>query len=324
MTDLSVLVPSYRRPDDLRRCLEALCCQYLAPVQVIVVARDVDKSSHLVAQAFAERLPLEIVKVNEPGVVHALNTGLLSVKAEIVAITDDDAAPHSDWLARIAAHFEADSRIGGVGGRDWVHTPDGTVVDGQRRMVGRVQWFGRIVGNHHLGVGPAREVDILKGVNMSFRRTAMEGLRFDTCLRGMGAQVHNEMGFSLAVKRRGWKLMYDPEVAVDHYPAPRMDFDQRGVFHPDATENAAFNWMWVTQTQLIGGRRWMSRQWQVWVGDASAMGYIHFFRALLRANPLARAKYRAAKRGRELAISLLRVLNSVQKLPELGGKQRVN
>jgi cellulose synthase/poly-beta-1,6-N-acetylglucosamine synthase-like glycosyltransferase len=303
---ISVLVPSYRRPDDLRRCLEALCGQHSAPVQVLVVARDVDESTHLVAQTFAGRLPLELVIVSEPGQVHALNAGLLRVKGEIVAITDDDAAPHSDWLARIAAHFEADSRIGGVGGRDWVHSPDGTVVDGQQRVVGRVQWFGRIVGNHHVGTGPAREADILKGANMSFRLAAIEGLRFDTRLRGRGAQVHNDLCFSLAVKRRGWKLIYDPAVVVDHYPAARFDTDQRGAFDPEAVENAAFNLMWATQTQLTGWRRFATRQWSAWIGQPVEPGYLRAIPAWIKGDAQLHARFAAAHRGRRKSIHNLR------------------
>lgn len=298
MTDVNVLVPSYRRPDDLRRCLEALCSQQLRPAQVIVVARDVDESTHRVAQAFADRLPLEIVKVSEPGQVHALNAGLLRIGGGIVAITDDDAAPHHDWLARIVAHFEADSRIGGVGGRDWVHTPDGAVVNGKKAKVGRVQWFGRIVGNHHIGTGPAREVDILKGANMSFRLATIKGLRFDTSLHGQGAQVNNDMCFSLAVKRRGWKLMYDPAVAVDHYPAQREDIDQRGVFHPEATENVAFNLMWATQTHLTGWRRFATRQWQNWIGTPGEPGFLRIIPAWIRGETYLLARFDAARRGR--------------------------
>ncbi len=306
MTTISVLVPSYRRPDDLRRCLEALCGQRLTPVQVVVVARDVDEATQLVAQAFADRLPLEIVKVSEPGQVHALNAGLLRVKGEIVAITDDDAAPHSDWLARIVAHFDADSRIGGVGGRDWVHTPDDAVVDGKKAMVGRVQWSGRIVGNHHIGTGPAREVDIFKGANMSFRVEAIEGLRFDTSLHGQGAQVHNDMCFSLAVRRHGWKLIYDPTVAVDHYPAARSDADQRGAFDPEAVEHAAFNLMWTTQTQLTGWRRFATRQWQNWIGTPGEPGFLRAFQAWIKQDAELHARFVSARRGRRGSIEDLR------------------
>ena len=305
MLTTSVLVPSYRRPDDLRRCLEALCNQHAGPAQMIVVARDVDEATHLVVHAFADRLPLELVIVSESGQIQALNAGLLRVKGEIVAITDDDAAPHSDWLARIVAHFDADSRIGGVGGRDWVHKPDGTVVDDQQRLVGRVQWFGRIVGNHHVGIGPAREVDILKGANMSFRRAAINGLCFEAHLRGQGAQVHNDMCFSLAVKRRGWKLIYDPAVAVDHYPAPRSDTDQRGAFYSEAVENAAFNLMWATKTQMSGWKKYATGYWQIWIGLQGAPGFLRGTLPWIRGDLHFRRLAASAHRGRRYAIQKL-------------------
>jgi cellulose synthase/poly-beta-1,6-N-acetylglucosamine synthase-like glycosyltransferase len=269
----------------------------------VVVARDADEPTHLIARAFSDRLPLELVLVTEPGTVHALNAGLPRVKGGFVAITDDDAAPHRDWLMRIATHFGADDRIGGVGGRDWVHMPDGAVVEGERRLVGRVQWFGRIVGNHHLGVGRPREVDIFKGANMSFRRAAIEGLHFDIHLRGLGAQPHNDLYISLAVKKNGWKLIYDPAVAVDHYPAARFDVDQRGVFHPEATENSAYNLMWATQTQLAGWRRLATRYWQFWIGQGlGEPGYLRMIQVWRRRERHLLERLAAAQQGRRNSI----------------------
>ena len=57
---------------------------------------------------------------------------------------------------------------------------------------------------------------------MSFRRGAVEGIRFDERLRGTRAQQRADCAFCLVVKRAGWRLIYDPAVAVDHYPAPRL------------------------------------------------------------------------------------------------------
>ncbi|MET5013076.1 glycosyltransferase family 2 protein, partial [Burkholderia pseudomallei] len=74
----------------------------------------------------------------------------------------------------------------------------------------------------HLGVGGAREVAPLTGANMSYRRTAIEGLRFDTRLRGAGAQTHIDTSFSMWGKRGGWKRVCVPAVAVDPYPAGRF------------------------------------------------------------------------------------------------------
>lgn len=301
MYKITTVIPTYKRPRELRRCLSSVGAQLHRADQVIIVVKHDDAPTQATLHDFQSRLPLTIVTVTQPGQVHALNAGLDAADGDVVAITDDDAAPRPDWLARIAAHFAADPDLGGLGGRDWVHQPDGRLEDGGRRRVGKVQWFGRIIGNHHLGVGGPRVVDLLKGANMSYRRTAIAGLRFDARLRGQGAQVHNDMAFSMAVKRRGWKLVYDPAVAVDHYLAPRADIDQRGVFHPEATENAAFNLLCATQTQLTGWKRWSTRQWQVWVGTSGEPGSLAYLRAATTGGRHAKERYAAARRGRGTA-----------------------
>jgi cellulose synthase/poly-beta-1,6-N-acetylglucosamine synthase-like glycosyltransferase len=219
---ISVVIPTYCRPKDLQHCLDALKKQARPPDEVLVVVRDNDaKTWAMLEDISLGHLTLRAVAVTTPGYAAALNAGLDATRGDIITITDDDTAPRPDWLARIENHFQADPRVGGVGGRDWVREGD-RVHDEARVVVGKVQWFGRMVGNHHLGVGPPREVDILKGANMSFRRAAVEGIRVDERLRGTGAQPRADYAFCLVVKRAGWRLIYDPAVAVDHYAAPRL------------------------------------------------------------------------------------------------------
>ncbi|MEL6163750.1 MAG: glycosyltransferase family 2 protein, partial [Cyanobacteria bacterium J06628_3] len=220
---IAVIIPTYRRSQDLARCLEALQNLTRPADEVIVVVRDTDTQTWSFLQTFdTKNLPLRTATVTVTGVVAAMNAGLDEASTDIVAFTDDDAAPHPDWLARIESHYLADDCVGGVGGRDWVyHGSD--LEDGNSRTVGQVSWFGRVVGNHHIGAGEAREVDVLKGVNMSFRRAAIQDWHFDGRMKGTGAQVHFELAFSLKLKRAGWKLIYDPQVAVNHYPAKRFD-----------------------------------------------------------------------------------------------------
>jgi glycosyltransferase involved in cell wall biosynthesis len=52
----------------------------------------------------------------------------------------------------------------------------------------------------------------------------------DRRLRGLGAQFHNDLGFCLEVRRRGWRLVYDPGVSVDHFLGGRHNYDQRNAF----------------------------------------------------------------------------------------------
>ena len=163
---ISVIVPTYHRPKDLARCLEALQKQNRQPDEVLVTVRDTDTETWTLFASFnPQLLPLSIIKVtvSVPGVVAAMNAGMDAACGDIIAFTDDDATPHTDWLERIEAHFLSDSNIGGVGGRDWVY--HGTQLEeGEREVVGQVQWFVRVIGGHHLGVGEARQVDVLKGV----------------------------------------------------------------------------------------------------------------------------------------------------------------
>jgi cellulose synthase/poly-beta-1,6-N-acetylglucosamine synthase-like glycosyltransferase len=278
---IALIVPTYRRPEDLRRCLNAIANQRRAAHQVIVVRRENDELAAAVLQgSLPHGLSLTIVTVRAAGVVAALNAGLEAVETDIVAFTDDDAAPRPDWLQRIASRFAAEPRLGGLGGRDWVHQ-HGRTEHGGKRTVGRITWFGRCIGHHHLGIGPAQEVDTLKGVNMSFRVDALRHVRFDTRLRGSGAQVCNEIGVALAVKRRGWKLLYDPEIAVDHYPARRHDEDQRNTFCDEAVYNSAFNETLLLCEHFGRWRRYLFLSWAFAIGHHAAPGLLQWLRLLV-------------------------------------------
>jgi glycosyltransferase involved in cell wall biosynthesis len=290
---ISVLVPSYRRPAALRRCLEAILAQERPADQILVAARHDDIETLSVVAICGGHRPIEVVEVFQPGVVHAMNCGLGRCKGDVLAITDDDAAPWADWLARIEAHYEADLKIGAVGGRDWIRTGVGTVERGAA-VVGVLTWFGRLAGNHHLGVGKARDVDILKGVNCSFRMSAIGPIGFDTRLKGEGAQVHWEMCLCFAVKRAGWRLVYDPAVAVDHYPAARFDRDQRDRFDARATADRAYNCRLALGEISPGWKRLAAYAWHYVVGTRDEPGLVNFIKLIGRSDPNAVLKFRAA------------------------------
>ncbi|BAZ27757.1 family 2 glycosyl transferase [Cylindrospermum sp. NIES-4074] len=276
----------------------ALQAQTKPVSQAIAIVRDTDTETwQFLAEFPPHNLPLQIVKVTQPGVVAALNAGLAMAEGDIISITDDDAAPHPDWLEKITAHFSADSCIGGVGGRDWIHHGNKLEAD-SRQVVGQLQWFGRVIGNHHLGVGAAREVDVLKGVNMSFRREAISQLRFDERMRGTGAQVHFEMAFTLTLKRAGWKIIYDPSIAVDHYPAQRFDEDQRHNFNEIALINLVHNETLVLLEHLPPIRRAVFLLWAVLVGTRDCLGLVQWLRLFPSQGQIVGKKLLASLRGR--------------------------
>lgn len=265
-----VLICSYKRPEDLLSCLAALARQQRRPDDVIVVARESDAATLQVVRTRPDdALPLRLVTVTAPGLICARNAGLDECRTDILTLADDDTIAPSDWLERIFDHFAADPTLGGVGGRDRCHDGEG-FDDRQQPTVGRLQWFGRTIGNHHLGCGEAREVDFLKGANMSYRAETFTALRFDLRLRGRGSQPHDDLAFSLAVRRAGWKLVYDPEALLEHYATqrdePRHYVAAIRLTDPAGYFDNAYNYVIALWPNLSPPRRAIHAVWALLVG----------------------------------------------------------
>jgi GT2 family glycosyltransferase len=238
---VSVIVPTYKRPESLRHCLDALRRQDTQADEILVVARRDDVPSRQVIAECAGGCIVAVlidVSAGRPGLVTAMNAGLAAASGDIVCLTDDDAAPHADWITRIVAAFAGDASVGAVGGKDFVYH-DGKPELGSAAIVGSVSWYGRVVGNHHLGVGRARDVTVLKGVNLSVRGDLLRRIGFDTRLRGTSTEHHWEIGLCLAVARMGYRVIYDPKIAVDHTPQPRVD--EAREFQPHQVRDSAHN-----------------------------------------------------------------------------------
>jgi glycosyltransferase involved in cell wall biosynthesis len=275
---ITVVVPTYRRSDQLLRCLAALERQSLQPAQVLVVVRGDDDETRAALARYDGAVP-EVVQVERPGQTHALNSALRRAIGEVVAFTDDDAQPRPDWLERLAVHY-SDPLVGGAGGK--VIVPGLTERASRQTIpVGHVSAIGRPHGNHHLGDGPARDVQWLKGVNMSYRR---ELCVFDESLRGPGAQVANDSDVALRCHAAGWRIVYEPAAAVDHFAGPRFDGDGRKHQTRDATFDAVFNETLVLLRWLTGRRRWTTFAYLLLAGVPRGLGPVGAIKDVVERN----------------------------------------
>jgi cellulose synthase/poly-beta-1,6-N-acetylglucosamine synthase-like glycosyltransferase len=303
MNTTTILIPTYRRPQDLKVCLEALKKQDELPNEVLIIVRDTDFETWKFFEAFDSKpLKLKTVKVIEPGVLEALSTGFKAAQGDIIAITDDDAAPHPDWLARIKAHFLSDSCIGGVGGRDFLYENKTQLVEGMQQVVGKIQWFGNVIGNHHLGVGKAREVDVLKGVNSSYRRIALQDFSFDERLRISGKNTHYELALGLHLKKAGMKIIYDPKITVDHYPGQRFQMANREKFNALGIKNTAYNQALILIKNLSPLQQIVFIIWATLIGTRGRRGLIQCLRFLPREGLLSVQQCVATIQGRWQAL----------------------
>ncbi|PRX89452.1 glycosyltransferase family 2 protein [Paraburkholderia sp. BL25I1N1] len=109
---VSVVVPTYRRPDMLATCLDALCKQNLPAdeYEIIVCDDGPDDATRACVARFgaaqAERgLAVHYVPVTRTqGPAGARNAGWQRARSPLIAFTDDDTLPDPNWLtAGIAA-----------------------------------------------------------------------------------------------------------------------------------------------------------------------------------------------------------------------------
>lgn len=294
---VSVLVPTYGRPDQLARCLEALSRQTVLPDEVIVVARDSDHETRtFLRNSCPDNLHMRCPVISAPGQIASLNLGLDTAEGDILAITDDDTCPHPDWIGKLVAHFVADPEVVGVGGRDIMFF-DGKPETGAKKVVGKIQWFGRIIGLHHLGTGPIRDVDCLKGANMAFRHAAIGSTRFDVRLRGSGAEWYNDTAFCLAMKRGGARLTYDPAMVVDHFPGTKPGYDQRDGFNARAAVDHAHNYALLVLENVSPFRRFLFLTWATLIGLRIMPGLANWVRLVIAGEKHASEKFGCAMRG---------------------------
>ncbi len=171
-------------------------------------------------------------------------------------------------------------------------------------VVGKLEWFGRLIGNHHLGAGPPREVDFLKGANCAYRAAPLKEIGFDKRLWGSGAQVHWELSLGLALRRAGWKLIYDPEVAMDHLIGVRVggDTHNRGIYFFEGQRDAIHNETLVLLEHLSPIRRVVFLAWAFLVGTGGDPGLVQIARLLLRRDRTAFARARGMMIGRVAAM----------------------
>ncbi len=264
----SVIVPTWRRPAWLERCLRALGQQDPAPEEVIVVGRAQDEAAQRVSSAATATAAFLVrwVPVDKPGHVAPVRRGLAEAVGEIVAFLDDDAEPELGWLAALSEPF-ADLRVGCVGGR--VVTPGfrGKV----KRDAGRIRWYGQYVGNvGALDVAGPVEVDGVMEGNWAWRADVLRRLEFDPVLDFDAAPMYG-LDLCVQAKALGYKVLYQPTARIVHYAAPRdpaldrMDRPRRAMAY-------SRNYTYIGLKHLWRARRLAFIAWWWLVGERGSYG----------------------------------------------------
>lgn len=219
---ISVIIPTYNRPDELKRLLVSLEQQTYPANEIIVV------------DASIKSLPIDsdnyILISSDRGLVTQRNKGIKEAKGDIIVFVDDDAILTPSCLEVIAREFAGDdsNEIGALTGR---------IIDGENKnqnhwnlarlfLLGESKGEGKfkISGFPSLASGERdKETEVLCGGIMAFRSIVLNKIGgFNKILEGTGPYAYMEdQDIALRVKEAGMKIKYLSKLKIYHIPSPR-------------------------------------------------------------------------------------------------------
>ncbi|MFI5955983.1 mycofactocin biosynthesis glycosyltransferase MftF [Cryptosporangium sp. NPDC051539] len=211
VADVTVVVPTYARPAELARCLEAI--RRTAPEAPVVVVDDgspADTTIPDVAARFGARL---VSHPHNLGPSAARNTGLAAVDTPYAALVDSDVVVPDGWLHALRPYF-ADEKVAAVAPRVTGHG-DG---DG---------WLGGYEAAHSpLDMGPSAGL-VRAGALVPYVPTATLLVRL-SAIRAIGGAfdvelpIGEDVDFEWRLADAGWNVHYVPSVTIGHEHRTRL------------------------------------------------------------------------------------------------------
>lgn len=224
IVSISVVIPTYKREDDLVRTIRSVLAQP-GDFEIVVVDQTSDHTAS--TQAYLESIDdprFHYHLVGPPSLTAARNYGIEHSAGDVVVFVDDDVELHEGFLVAHAEQYH-DVRVGAVAGR--VIGPS----EPPDPRTASLAWTGFRQGSFDCPYDA--EATLVRGCNMSFRRRALEEAGgFDG--RFMGNAIREDFDAALTVAALGWRVVYRPAAALDHHDAATGGCHDGGPYAHDA------------------------------------------------------------------------------------------
>jgi glucosyl-dolichyl phosphate glucuronosyltransferase len=220
---LTLVIPTYRRPNDLLRCLESIQRQSLDHFELIVVDNDADPGLARIIANFNQRARVAARYIPEPalGLHNARHAAVRAATGDVLVFTDDDATFDVDWLATYVRTFADHPLMVAAGGPVrpvWEAPPPNWILTYMQTQPGMFP----ILSLMDLGGGMRMSPDeVFFGVNMAIRReTVLQMGGFNPDSFGSIWLGDGETGLNRKLQRKGLLIGYVPDAVVYHHIPP--------------------------------------------------------------------------------------------------------
>lgn len=268
---ISVVVPTYRRPDALVDCVHSLLAGTLLPTEIIIVGRADDESTrhavHQLCSSASGSLRIRPDWVTQPGHIPPVEAGVRLASGQFVAIVDDDVTVSREWLEAIVSPF-SDPAIGAVSGPAIV---PGWSPGKLKGKPGRMTWYGKTWGNlANLKRERAVEIDTVLEGNCAWRRDLLRSLRLDPVLNFDDASMYG-LDLCLEAKAAGFRMLFEPRAMVLHHVKPRTPELDRA-HRPARAYSYSRNYTYIMMKRLPAWRKLVFLAWWFGIGERVALG----------------------------------------------------
>jgi GT2 family glycosyltransferase len=251
----SIVIPTFRRPDQLAECLASVAAlDYpLEVLEVVVIDNGgASENSQEAAATFRQRLAINyLVNAVNGGYGYSVNRGIRASGGERLVLLNDDARLPGEFLRECDRLLDSDPAIGCMGCRV---AEDGYLNWGAG--IGRIDESGEVVGNFNVDCGAPIEVEHVYGFCYVFTREAVRraGVCDETLLaRRYSSGNRIETDHCLTIRREGLKVVYNPRVVVRHLAKPRPDMREQSLrWKTNAIRNTIY--LYLKHFGLFGKR----------------------------------------------------------------------
>jgi GT2 family glycosyltransferase len=208
---VSIIIPTWKRGDLLRNCLESLRRQTYIDFETVIVSNGAGDWAATLGEEFGAK----IVRFAENrGFAAAVNAGIAASNSPYVAVLNDDAELETLWLEKTTALLEERRDLAFCCGK--IYRPDGRTIDnaGDALSLGGGAWrlgFGRA---DSLEFAQSRPLFAISMTAALIRREVFEklgGLDEAFC------SYLEDMDFSIRAHRAGYQGLYLPQAVARHH-----------------------------------------------------------------------------------------------------------
>jgi GT2 family glycosyltransferase len=238
VTALSVIIPSYNRPDLLRHCLASVVRCAPADTEVLVVDDgSPGAQASAVAADFAAVRALRLPR--RAGFCISANAGIAAATGEVVELLNDDTEVTPGWANAALACF-ADPAVGAVAPLV-LYWPDGARVD----SAGDRYYLGGVAAKRGHGAALV-EVDLRRGP--VFGASASSAFYRRSALRAVGAlpetfgAYFEDVDLAFRLQRTGYRAVFEPAARVLHRVSASYGRPQRRLLEQQSCNEERVFW----------------------------------------------------------------------------------